>query len=151
MNCSLCNMRSSTQYNRLCEKHYVKFLNKINNDLKYNETNQSGGNLLSSISKIGKLYSKHSDSISKNIDKVSKLTESINTASNNLYDVRRSINSNSDSLNVNYNSSQLINSNPLGSTSSSFQRFGDYICVKQSLINDLRNIISELLINKNQI
>ena len=40
MNCSLCNMRSSTQYNRLCEKHYVKFLNKINNDLKYNETNQ---------------------------------------------------------------------------------------------------------------
>lgn len=150
MNCRICKGPASVQYSRLCDKHYIKFLNKINDDLNF-DNNQSGGNLISSISKLGKLYSKHSDSISKNIEKVSKLTESFNSASDNLYNVRQGINSTSDSLNINYNSSQLINSNPLGSTSTSFQRFGDYICVKQSLINDLRNIISELLINKNQI
>lgn len=142
----------------LCYEHYYYLINLINSD---QYIKQSGGNILSAVSKISQLASKHSGQLTSTVDKISTLTEQgimkaeqlnqqATQLSNRIENITGQISSLTGSFDSQFSQNQLVANTPLG-TQGNFQSFGDFVCIKKSFLSDLRVLLFELLANRIEI
>ena len=141
----------------LCHFHYNYLLNIINQSSDdYENLNQSGGNLLSAVSKIGQLASKHTGTITNTVSKMDQmiskaedLTGQASQLSNRVEGITSQISSLTGSFDSQFSQNQLVANTPLG-TQGNFQSFGDYVCIRKSFLADLRVLLFELLANRTE-
>jgi hypothetical protein len=133
----------ATSNDQYCKLHQRLVMDYIDRQI----SQDGGANLLGDILKSKKLMtsgSKALSSIEKGIEKAEKLHSQTQALSQSLGAITQSVGAGS--MNPNYSNPDIINSHPLGSpaVSGNYQRFGDYICIKTTFVEDLRGLLYEL-------
>ncbi len=153
-----------------CKNHHQELVNIILSKNNKSQKNQSGGNLLNSVTKIGNLFKNNAtkvtgglesvqsfaDTASAAITQAEALTNQASSISQEIGQIKDQFSTFTSAVDTNYSDDSLALNSPLSSFNPSnagtsysqannFQSFGDYICIKKSFVQDLRILANQLM------